>query len=51
MRIALILFIIGITLSLIGYVQQISPIEKIEKTIEYVPRNVYDQIVLSSVLK
>ena len=44
MRISLLFFILGITFITIGYAYQVSPSKDESREIEFVPRNVYDQI-------
>ena len=51
MRISLLLFIIGSIFIIIGISYQISPSNKIHREIEFVPRPVYDELVMSSILK
>ena len=51
MRISLIIFIIGVIFIMIGIAYQISPSKNIEREIEFVPRKVYDEILMSSNIK
>lgn len=50
MRISLLFFILGLTFITIGYAYQVSPSKDESREIEFVPRNVYDQIVESTTL-
>ena len=54
MKLFLILFILGISFVIIGYSNQFTKnIDDVEKTtiqVEYIPRKVYDDLVLSSPL-
>ena len=50
MNMSLILFLIGMVFIIIGYAHQVSP-ERLEgREIEFVPRNVYDDLSKSSVI-
>lgn len=44
MKISLLLLIIGIIFIIFGYANQISPNKDTSKEIEFVPRDVYDQL-------
>ena len=50
MRISLMIFIIGSIFIIIGFSYQISSKKNIRREIEFVPRKVYDEIVMSSLL-
>ena len=50
-RLTLILFIIGIIFIIIGFAHQISPSKEVGREIEFVPRKVYDEIVMSTIIK
>ena len=50
-RIALILFIISMIFMIIGYSFHVSPSKGFNREIEFVPRSVYDEIVMSTSLK
>ena len=47
-KISLILFIIGIIFISIGYANDLNPNKNINREIEFVPRSVYDEIVMST---
>jgi len=44
MNFSLILFIIGFSFIIIGYSYQVSPRKDESKDIEFIPRNVYDEL-------
>ena len=50
MKLSLLLFVLGIILVSIGYAHQKSPMCKSGTDIRIVPRNVYDEITLDSVI-
>ena len=50
MNISLILFIIGLVFIIIGYAHQVTPSKEEGREIEFVPRNVYDDLVKSNVI-
>ena len=50
MRISLLLFIIGIIFIMFGYANQISPDKDTSKEVEFVPRDVYDQLSQSNII-
>jgi len=50
MRFSLLLFIIGISFITIGYSHQISPSKDESREIEFVPRNVYDELSKSHII-
>lgn len=50
MKISLLLFIIGISFITIGYSYQISPNKNESREIEFVPRNVYDELSKSNII-
>ena len=50
MNISLIVFIIGITFITIGYSYQVSPSKDESREIEFVPRNVYDELSKAHVI-
>ena len=47
-RFALILFIISMIFIIIGLSHQLSPSKGVSREIEFVPRTVYDEIVMST---
>jgi len=51
MKISLILFIIGIIFIAIGLSYQHTKDKNIKKQIEFVPRSVYDELSLSTIIK
>ena len=50
MNISFLLFIIGIVLFIVGYTNQSHPYCQESQRIEYVPRDVYDSLVVSNLL-
>ena len=48
--ISVFLLITGLIMISIGYAHQVSPTGKMNREIEYVPRNVYDDLERSNVL-
>ena len=50
MNFSLLLFIIGITFITIGYSHQVSPSKDNTRDIEFVPRNVYDELSKSHII-
>ena len=50
MNLSLLLFIIGLVFMIIGYAHQVSPIREQGREIEYVPRDVYDNLVKSNLI-
>ena len=50
MKVSLIFFILGITFITIGYAYQVSPRKDESREIEFVPRNVYDELSKSAVI-
>ena len=48
--ISVFLLIAGLIMISIGYAHQVSPSGKMNREIEFVPRNVYDQLEKSNVL-
>ena len=50
MKISLLLLIIGIIFIIFGYADQISPDKDTSKEIEFVPRDVYDQLSQSNII-
>lgn len=49
-RFALILFIISMVFITIGIAHQLSPSKGVSREIEFVPRTVYDEIVMSTTI-
>ena len=49
-KIALILFIISMIFIIIGLSHQLSPSKGVSREIEFVPRTVYDEIVMSTTI-
>ena len=49
-KIALILFIISMIFITIGIAHQLSPSKELSREIEFVPRTVYDEIVMSTTI-
>ena len=49
-KIALILFIISMIFIIIGLAHQLSPSKELSREIEFVPRSVYDEIVMSTTI-
>jgi len=49
-KIALILFIISMIFITIGIAHQLSPSKESSREIEFVPRSVYDEIVMSTTI-
>ena len=50
MNISLIVFIIGMILIIFGYAHDISPNQDEKREIEFVPRNVYDELSNSHII-
>ena len=51
MNYSFLLFIIGIVFFTIGYVNEINPQCEEKEKIKYVPRDVYDSLVMTNILK
>ena len=50
MNISFLLFIIGIIFFIIGYVNQMTPDCKDKQRVKFVPRDVYDNMVMTNIL-
>ena len=50
MNLSLLIFIIGMVLIIFGYAHEISPNRDEKREIEFVPRNVYDELSNSHII-